>query len=104
MNSSDVLLLTSRYEGMPGAVIEALAAGLNVIACDLPGVLEIAEHLSGITAMPNDVPDGAWAEAITGALHNSPTESVRAEARARFAGSRFSIDSAVAEMRSLWLR
>ena len=31
---SDVLLLSSRYEGLPGVVIEALAAGLGIVATD----------------------------------------------------------------------
>jgi glycosyltransferase involved in cell wall biosynthesis len=104
MKASDVLLLTSRHEGMPGVVIEACAAGLDVIACDLPGVLEIAEHLTGITAVPRLAPDDVWADALASALSRSSGESMRVDLRARFASSRFSIASAAREMRTLWLQ
>ena len=36
-SNSDVLLLTSKREGMPQVVIEAMACGLPVIATDIPG-------------------------------------------------------------------
>jgi len=37
MLASDIFLNTSLHEGMPGAVMEAMAAGLAVIATDVPG-------------------------------------------------------------------
>ncbi|HKQ83921.1 MAG TPA: glycosyltransferase family 4 protein [Steroidobacteraceae bacterium] len=37
LQSHDVLLLTSRYEGVPLVMLEAMAAGVPVIASDLPG-------------------------------------------------------------------
>ena len=37
MRSHDVLLMTSRYEGVPLVMLEAMAVGLPVVAPDLPG-------------------------------------------------------------------
>jgi len=37
MRATDIFLNTSLHEGMPGAVMEAMAAGLAVIATDVPG-------------------------------------------------------------------
>jgi glycosyltransferase involved in cell wall biosynthesis len=37
MQAADVFINTSLHEGMPGAVMEAMAAGLAVIATDVPG-------------------------------------------------------------------
>jgi glycosyltransferase involved in cell wall biosynthesis len=44
LKSADVLLFPSLREGLPGAVLESCAAGLPVVATDLPGVLEIGRY------------------------------------------------------------
>lgn len=41
LKASDLLLLPSRWEGMPNAVLEAMAAGLPVLASDCEGVGEL---------------------------------------------------------------
>jgi glycosyltransferase involved in cell wall biosynthesis len=58
------LLIPSRcYEGSPRAVIEALAAGVPVIASDIGGLPEHVSHdLSGLLVPVDDVE--AWAEAV----------------------------------------
>lgn len=45
LSAADVLLLPSVREGLPGAVLEACASGVPVLATDLPGVREIADRL-----------------------------------------------------------
>ncbi len=44
MQCSDVMLFPSLYEGLPVAVLEAGAAGLPVVASDIPCIGEIIEH------------------------------------------------------------
>ena len=41
MVAADVFVLPSRWEGLPGAVIEAMALETPVVATDLPGVREV---------------------------------------------------------------
>jgi glycosyltransferase involved in cell wall biosynthesis len=43
MKSSDVLVLASRWEGLPNVILEAQAAGLPVIASDIDGCLELVD-------------------------------------------------------------
>jgi glycosyltransferase involved in cell wall biosynthesis len=52
LKASDCLVLSSRHEGLPGVVLEAIAAQLSVIATDLPGVREISEHSDLVTIVP----------------------------------------------------
>lgn len=56
LKGSDCFVLSSRREGMPGAVLEALAAQLPIVATDLPAVRELAEHTSLITMAPVEDP------------------------------------------------
>ena len=58
-----LLALPSWHEGMPNAVLEAMASGLPVLASRLPGVEEVMEQeASGLMLPPGDVP--AWAAAL----------------------------------------
>jgi glycosyltransferase involved in cell wall biosynthesis len=54
LGAADAFVFPSLFEGLPGAVVEALATGLPVIASDIPGVREIAERCGGIALRPLD--------------------------------------------------
>lgn len=57
MTSADVLLLPSRWEGMPYAVLEAMAAGLPVVATRVDGASDLV--VPGETGALVDVGDAA---------------------------------------------
>ena len=54
--ATDVAVLTSRHEGLPRAVVEALAAGVPVVATAVDGTPEVVrEGVNGFLAPPGDV-------------------------------------------------
>jgi glycosyltransferase involved in cell wall biosynthesis len=61
--AADVFVLPSVYEGFPGAVIEAMALGLPVIASQLPTLREVVEDGSSGLLVPARSPE-RFAEAI----------------------------------------
>lgn len=63
LSQSDVLLLPSVYEGLPGVVIEALSCGTPVIASDIRPAREISLLTSGVVVVPIDDLE-QWADQI----------------------------------------
>jgi glycosyltransferase involved in cell wall biosynthesis len=61
--SADVFLLPSRAEGMANSVLEAMAAGLPVIATQVPGNIELLAGESGSIVIPPRSPS-AIAQAL----------------------------------------
>lgn len=44
LNSSEIFILPSLYEGHPKALLEAMACGLPVIGTNVPGIRELIQH------------------------------------------------------------
>ncbi|MBM3331459.1 glycosyltransferase family 1 protein [candidate division WOR-3 bacterium] len=80
LQASDCLLLPSKSEGLPGAVLEALAAGLPVVASDIGPLREIARESERVSLVPpGDA--AAFADGVLTALagqgnHTSRTGSI----------------------------
>jgi glycosyltransferase involved in cell wall biosynthesis len=55
-SSADVFVLPSLMEGMPNALLEAMAAGLACVASDLSGTHDIIEHGRSGLLVPPGVP------------------------------------------------
>ena len=90
--ASDVFFFPSLWEGLPGALLEALAAGLPVVASDIPPIKEIKEYFPNAisTAFPNDIEKHI--KHILLAL-DKPTD--RVSAQDRFSNAPFCLERAV---------
>jgi glycosyltransferase involved in cell wall biosynthesis len=70
MANCDLFILPSRSEGFPIVLIEAGAAGLPVVATNIPGITEfIKADVTGLLVEPDN--SDALAEAIANVLENS---------------------------------
>jgi glycosyltransferase involved in cell wall biosynthesis len=63
LSASDLFVFTSYYEGLPGAVIEAMSAGKPIVAFDIPSLRGVVQDgHSGVLVQERDV--DKFAEAI----------------------------------------
>ncbi|BBM81687.1 glycosyltransferase [Candidatus Uabimicrobium amorphum] len=62
LQTSDLFLFPSFFEGLPGAVLEACAVSLPVLASDIPGVKEISHHCNNVYSLSLAEPTKKWAQ------------------------------------------
>lgn len=62
LQACDVSILPSLWEGLPGVVLESIAAQTPVVASALPGVLEIARHSGLVVVVPRESPEALAAK------------------------------------------
>lgn len=68
--SSEVYVLNSTYEGLPHTALTSFAAGIPMVATDIPGTNEAVYHeISGLLVSPGD--DAALAAAISRLFDNA---------------------------------
>lgn len=60
MAGADLILVTSRREGLPGVVLESLSVGTPVVSTELPGAEFIAAQLPGVVIVERGAPLDAW--------------------------------------------
>ncbi len=74
LKAADVFVLPSRTEGLPNALLEAMAAGCAVVTTDVPGCRDLIEHQeTGLVVPYGDTP--ALADAIRRLLTDRPLAS-----------------------------
>jgi glycosyltransferase involved in cell wall biosynthesis len=83
MHAFDVFVLPSyANEGVPQALLQAMAAGLPVIACPVGGIPECTRGLASVTLVPpKDA--AALADAMKDAVSRMPNPAELARARER---------------------
>ena len=103
MKRAQLFCLPSVYEGMPNALVEALACGVPALASDCPhGPAEILDGgRLGRLVRPAD--PAALADAIQDARENYAEWKGRAEPARRFVEENFSPQAAIADLQQLLL-
>jgi glycosyltransferase involved in cell wall biosynthesis len=90
----DIFVLPSLSEGMPLALLEAMAAGVPAVATRVGGVSEVIENgKTGLLVPPGD--SRALADGIATLLENPALATELGEAARQVAVSRFSLERMV---------
>ena len=96
MSGFDVFCMASHHEGLPIALMEAMAVGLPVVATDVGGIAEIVTPSTEGVLVPARRP-GELAAALLG-LAADPDRRARFAAAAEATGAGLAIDAAVSQM------
>lgn len=89
VHAFDVLVISSRTEGTPLVLLEAMAAGIPVVTTAVGGIPDVIDETEGFLVPPGDT--GALRAAID-RVQRDPTEARR---RARAAAQRLAVESDV---------
>lgn len=94
VSCGDVAVLPSRHEGFPVAPVEAMAAGLPVVATDVSGVRDLAPggEADGVLRIPQEDPD-ALADALGALLDDAGRRRDVGGAARRRAERSFGLDA-----------
>ncbi len=99
----DVVVLTSKTEGLPNVILEAMAAGRPVVAAAVGGVPEIIEH--GVTGrLVSTRNAGDFAREVLDLLEGREDAEHMGRRAAEHARTRFSVENMVRQHRDLYLQ
>lgn len=102
LTANDIFVLPSRSEAFPNAVLEAMAAGMPIVASHVGGIPELVE--SGHTGMlvpPDDAP--SLADRLCRFMRNPPFAARLGETARASAEARYSFDRMVAGFEGIYL-
>lgn len=101
LKACDLLVLPSRWEGMPNVVLEAMAASRPVVATRVEGTSDLVVHgETGWLVAPNE-PE-PLANALRDALHNPDERSRRGRTGRARVDANFRIEHTVQAFERLW--
>jgi glycosyltransferase involved in cell wall biosynthesis len=101
LKHADLFVLPSRFEGMPGVVIEALAVGTPVVASDCPGAVREILRDCPIARLVQPSDPKALAETIVAAL-NSTDRQLHPDERLEAYLSRFEAKARVRDYEQIF--
>lgn len=100
--ATDLFVLPSRREGLPRSILEAMAAGVSIVATSVRGNRDLVkEGLNGLLVSPNDV--DALADALISLALDKSTRQ-RMGANSRIAVAKYSIEVVIERMSQIYSR
>jgi len=103
LQQSSLLVLSSIQEGLPNVVLEAMAAGLPVVATDVGGLAEVVKHgETGWLVPPENVE--ALADSISHLMAHDAARAAFGQAGRRRVERRFSVSAMVQQHEEVFLR
>ena len=96
LNISDVFVLPSLWEGLPNALLEAMIAGIPVVATDIGPNLEVIEDKRTGLLVPSGNSQ-ALADAIIEIINNSVKAAALSQAAYQDVKKRFNLERMVKE-------
>jgi glycosyltransferase involved in cell wall biosynthesis len=100
MCAADVLSFPSRWEGLGGTLIEAMALRLGIVASDIPPVAETIGDVGWPLVKPDE--GGALAEGLVSVLEGGAVNEARKDAGQRRFQRLFTAEAASDGMASLY--
>jgi glycosyltransferase involved in cell wall biosynthesis len=99
----DMLLLTSRYEGLPITILEAMAAGIPIVAAKLDGIAEVlADSSEAALVPPGDA--SAFAARICELIESPARARLYAEAALAKVRAHYSAERMTRDVEQIYLR
>ena len=100
MCAADVLSFPSRWEGLGGTLVEAMALRLALVASDIPPVAETIGDVGWPLVRPDD--EQALADALVSVLQQGSANDARKDAGQRRFRERFTAEAAAGGMAGLY--
>src|SRR5581483_6022496 len=101
LSAADLFVLPTRSDASPNAVVEAMAAGLPIVASDVGGIGELVDNeRTGLLVPPDD--PRTLADRICRLMNDAPLAAKLGTAARRRAETRHSFDRMVAAFEAIY--
>ncbi len=102
LSAADLMLFPSRWEGLPGTVLETLSVGTQVLGSDIEPIKEVSTVTDGVSYLPLDADDERWAAQAELLIKATGADSIRASIVDSFKIAPFNLDTATEQHQRIW--